>query len=99
MAEVVSSEISQVLQNLIRNAIDAIFEQPDATITIRTGNNAEEVWFMVQDNGPGIPEEVQAKIFDPFYNQTQSGFRDSFKGPKGTGQFGAAHVFRNDPGI
>ncbi|MCB0287852.1 MAG: response regulator [Calditrichia bacterium] len=84
MVEVVSSEISQVLQNLIRNAIDAMFEQPDATITIRTGNNAEEVWFMVQDNGPGIPEEVQAKIFDPFFTTKPKADSDS-KGPKGTG--------------
>jgi signal transduction histidine kinase len=84
MVEVVPSEIAQVFQNLLRNALDALHNQEGAVIAIRTGQTGDTVWFEVSDNGPGIPPEQQKKIFDPFFT-TKPKADDEGEGPKGTG--------------
>jgi PAS domain S-box-containing protein len=61
----VASQINQVVMNLLVNAEQAIPER--GTITLRTGCDAEQVWFEVQDTGCGIDAEKQARIFEPFY--------------------------------
>jgi signal transduction histidine kinase len=61
----VASQINQVVMNLLVNAEQAIAER--GTITLRTGCDAEQVWFEVQDTGCGIEPEKQARIFEPFY--------------------------------
>ncbi len=58
-------ELNQVWTNLIDNAVGAMDGR--GTITIRTYTEDEQVVVDVVDDGPGIPEEVQAKIFDPFF--------------------------------
>jgi len=78
------SQLNQVWMNLINNAIDALEEektqnpafQPEITITTQAGE-ANRVLVNIQDNGPGIPPEVQAKIFEAFYTTKPIG--------KGTG--------------
>lgn len=61
--------ILQVLINLIVNAGQAIEQHPraDARITLRTRQDKASVYFEVEDNGPGIPEEVAQHIFQPFF--------------------------------
>jgi len=59
------SELNQVWTNLIDNAIDALGGQGE--IRLRTGSEGEHVVVEIADNGPGIPEEIQPHIFDPFY--------------------------------
>jgi signal transduction histidine kinase len=69
-------EINQVLLNLFVNAAHAIGERPDqarGTIRVRTGMVDAEVQIRVQDDGPGIPVEVQGKIFDPFFTTKEVG--------------------------
>lgn len=68
-------EISQVLLNLLTNAIDAIEER--GIITIETKANDAHVLLMVSDNGVGIEEDELNKIFDPFFSTKELG--------KGTG--------------
>ena len=65
------SELNQVWTNLIDNAIDAVGE--DGVITLRT--HAQENWVVVEveDNGEGIPEEIQPRIFDPFFTTKPPG--------------------------
>ncbi len=63
--EAVGSELNQVWTNLIDNAIDAV--APGGTITVRTERQGERVLVEVADDGPGIPEEIQARIFDAFF--------------------------------
>jgi two-component system NtrC family sensor kinase len=72
-----STQISQVLINLVMNAIDAM---PDGgLLTMRTSYNEEKdrVCFEVSDTGCGIRPEHLAKIFDPFFTTKDVG--------KGTG--------------
>lgn len=68
-------EINQVFTNIIDNALDAM--ESGGTLTIRTIAEKEFVKVEVEDSGTGIPEEIQAKIFDPFYTTKEIG--------KGTG--------------
>ena len=84
-AEIVPSELSQVFQNLVRNALDALYNTPDAMLEIKTGKNGDSIWFSIQDNGPGIPKDLQAKIFDPFFSTKPKTTTKNSKEPVGTG--------------
>ena len=59
------SELNQVWTNIIDNAIDVLNNSGD--IWIRTRREEDCVVVEIQDNGPGIPPDVQPRIFDPFY--------------------------------
>lgn len=55
----------QVLLNLIENALK--YTEDGAVIRIDTKRQGKFVRFRVQDNGPGIPDEMKERIFDMFY--------------------------------
>jgi signal transduction histidine kinase len=59
------SGLNQVWTNLLDNALDAVPE--GGTISVRTALAGDEVQISIQDNGAGIPTEVQEHIFDPFF--------------------------------
>lgn len=70
-----SGQLQQVLMNLIGNAQHAL-EQLDqgGTIRLRTrGIGQRRVLLEVEDNGPGIPQAIQARIFDPFFTTKPAG--------------------------
>jgi signal transduction histidine kinase len=68
-------ELNQVWTNLIDNAIDAV--DGHGRITVRTVSEDGRVLVEIADDGPGIPDEVLERIFDPFYTTKDVG--------KGTG--------------
>jgi PAS domain S-box-containing protein len=60
--------MEQVLLNLITNAAETLSADPQKTrIGIKTRRHANCLQICVEDSGPGIPEEIREKIFDPFY--------------------------------
>jgi signal transduction histidine kinase len=63
--------LNQVWTNIIDNAIDAMLGQ--GTLTLRT--RREDPWIVIEieDDGPGIPEEIQSKVFDPFFTTKAPG--------------------------
>ncbi len=68
--------LSQVLINLIINAMDAVegLEQARRRIVLHTRSNAEGwIEIGVVDAGPGIPHEAMKKIFEPFFSTKSSG--------------------------
>ena len=65
--------IEQVLINLIVNSIDALQGISRAEIIIQTFSNQEGKGIKIIDNGPGIPLEMQEKIFAPFYTSKTTG--------------------------
>jgi signal transduction histidine kinase/predicted CoA-binding protein len=73
--EAYGSELNQVWTNLIDNAIDAM--EGRGQLIIRTYFKAPEVVVEIEDSGPGIPEDMQSKLFSPFFTTKPVG--------KGTG--------------
>lgn len=69
----VPSQINQVFLNLILNAAQAIPEHTRGCITIRSGHDAQHVWFEVADNGGGMSPQTLGKIFDPFFTTKAPG--------------------------
>jgi signal transduction histidine kinase len=69
------SELNQVWTNILDNAIDALAEKPpgEGVITIRTKHDGDWVIVDIEDNGDGIPEEIQPKLFDPFFTTKAPG--------------------------
>jgi len=75
-----SSQINQVILNLIINSTHAIGSQKRAIpgqIEIKTWATAEQIFCSVADDGPGLREEVKSRIFEPFFTTKDPG--------KGTG--------------
>lgn len=72
-------EISQVILNLLNNAIDAVDPLPadNKWIRISAKNNGSFLEIKIIDSGNGIPMEIQSKMFQPFFTTKEIG--------KGTG--------------
>jgi signal transduction histidine kinase len=73
-------QVKQILLNLIINAEQAMLStKGHGTLSVRTWHDRDRdsVVLEVNDDGPGISEEMQAKIFDPFFTTKEVG--------KGTG--------------
>ena len=73
-------ELSQVVLNIIINAIHAIQDSGEekGQIVIVSRQAGELIEVSITDNGTGIPKEIQSKIFDPFFTTKDIG--------RGTGQ-------------
>jgi signal transduction histidine kinase len=61
--------LKQVLLNLVQNAREALRTAGTAAprVDVSVRGTAEEVEIAVQDNGPGVPQELRTRIFDPFF--------------------------------
>ena len=80
-------QLVQVFLNLIKNASEAINGQPDGEIKLYTAfrpgvrlsvpGTKQRVTlpleFIVEDNGPGVPDDIRQNIFDPFVTTKPSG--------------------------
>ncbi|NER79914.1 MAG: cyclic nucleotide-binding domain-containing protein [Leptolyngbya sp. SIO1D8] len=71
------SELNQVWTYLIDNAIDALVNHPTPSIKLRTCQEKTHLLVEISDNGPGIPPEIQPRIFEAFFTTKAIG--------KGTG--------------
>jgi len=66
--------ISQVMINLVKNALEANENNPKGKILITAGYNSDNrPEICVVDNGPGIPEKNLDEIFVPFFTTRQNG--------------------------
>jgi two-component system nitrogen regulation sensor histidine kinase NtrY len=66
--------IARAIYNLIKNAIEALSENEDGAVFLEAGKNkAGKVWIRIIDNGPGIPDELIANIFVPFFTTKEGG--------------------------
>ncbi|MGH8349193.1 MAG: DUF4118 domain-containing protein [Pseudomonas sp.] len=70
--------IEQALINVLENA--ARFSPSHGRLQLHAGADDSELFFSVSDEGPGIPEEERAKIFDMFYTAARGD-----RGGQGTG--------------
>ncbi|MHC4894931.1 MAG: ATP-binding protein, partial [Planctomycetota bacterium] len=69
------NQLLQALLNLVRNAEDAVRDLPLDRKELRLRVEAERdvVHFSVIDRGPGVPEELRSRLFDPFYSTKAAG--------------------------
>lgn len=95
--EIDVNQLRQIMLNLVRNAREA-FEGRAGRIELalhcerdaRSESAAEVAVLSVTDNGPGIPEKVQARLFDPFFTTKSTG--------TGLGLSIVAHLVENQRG-
>lgn len=74
-----AEQLKQVLINLVKNAGESL--EREGTVTLRgqkgqrhlKNGSADAVIIEVEDTGPGIPSEIQSKIFDPFFSTKGDG--------------------------
>ena len=73
----IESDINQIWTNLVFNAIQAM--ENKGKLTVRTWTESEKadppsrVFIQFEDTGPGIPSNIQSKIFDAFYSTKGEG--------------------------
>ncbi len=72
-----ADRIRQVLNNLILNARDAMANTPNATITITTTWESDDtegaIEIQVSDNGPGFPDDMMERIYEPYVTTKEKG--------------------------
>ncbi len=61
----IPGQMTQVLVNLLVNAAQAI--EGRGTITLESGVESDEIWIAIADDGCGMTEEVQNRLFEPFF--------------------------------
>ena len=71
LIEAHGSELNQVWTNILDNAVDAM--QGRGEITLRTRSEGDKVIVEIQDNGPGIPAEIQKRVYEPFFTTKPPG--------------------------
>lgn len=71
LIEARGTELNQVWTNIIDNAVDAM--NGHGELYLRTRWEAPWVVVEIEDNGPGIPESIQGRLFDPFYTTKAPG--------------------------
>ncbi|MXV16979.1 sensor histidine kinase [Hufsiella ginkgonis] len=79
-AGIVPQDIGRVLLNLLNNAFQAVQERGrkegadfKPKVTVVTCGSADEIEIQISDNGPGIPEPIRQKIFQPFFTTKPTG--------------------------
>jgi two-component system, LuxR family, sensor kinase FixL len=66
-------QIQQVLLNLLRNAVEAVAELEHRDVALVAETRDGMVRISIIDNGPGLPEEVKARLFQPFVSTKKTG--------------------------
>ncbi|AFY58936.1 histidine kinase with GAF domain [Rivularia sp. PCC 7116] len=72
-----AGQLNQVFMNILSNAIDALQEKGDLIIIRTQILQDNRISISIIDNGPGIDQQVQTKLYDPFFTTKEVG--------KGTG--------------
>lgn len=77
LVEVDPGRMRQLLHNLIRNAIESLSGRDDGRLDLRLGlvsvENDAWVTLSIEDNGPGIPENMLDKLFEPYATSKPKG--------------------------
>jgi signal transduction histidine kinase len=68
LAGISGQRLSQVIANLVHNA-----SLVAGRVAIRAGEEGDDVWISVEDDGPGVPEAVRATLFDAFVTTRPAG--------------------------
>ena len=70
---VIPQDIGRVLLNIINNGFQAVQGVKNPVISISTKHSGDQIEITIADNGPGIPDEIKDKIFQPFFTTKPTG--------------------------
>jgi len=70
-ARIDAAKVSQIVLNLVRNAVEAV--TANGHVTVELTSTHDDFTVTVQDDGVGIPLEVQARIYEPFFSTKEGG--------------------------
>ncbi|HQU54613.1 MAG TPA: HAMP domain-containing sensor histidine kinase, partial [Saprospiraceae bacterium] len=70
---IVPQDIGRVLLNIINNAFQAVQNEKNPIISVSTKQLNEQIEIRITDNGPGIPDSIKDKIFQPFFTTKPTG--------------------------
>ena len=65
--------LSEAVTNLAFNAIEAVKNNGVVRVQVGADTERSSVYIEVEDNGPGIPENLQTRIFDPGFSTRERG--------------------------
>lgn len=68
-----STLLRQVIHNLLQNAQDALSGHDSPQVEVSTRLNTHMVYLSVTDNGPGFPEHLRARLFEPYATTKSKG--------------------------
>ena len=70
-----ADQLSRVMHNLIRNALQAMQDQGTLTVdvSLRDGVGGRMVALSVSDTGPGVPAHLRERVFDPYFTTRREG--------------------------
>ena len=66
-------QLQQVVFNLVRNAVEAMAGGAHRELTIVTRRVRDQIELLIADRGPGLPAEVEARLFEPFITTKEAG--------------------------
>ncbi|MCB0656674.1 MAG: GHKL domain-containing protein [Saprospiraceae bacterium] len=70
---VMPQDIGRVLLNIINNGFQALQGVKNPVLSISTKRSGDQIEITIADNGPGIPDEIKDKIFQPFFTTKPTG--------------------------
>ncbi|KIQ03992.1 histidine kinase [Agrobacterium tumefaciens] len=65
--------LEQIVINLLQNALEAVEDKPDGSVTVRTEDAEGEIVLKIADNGPGIAPDILGQLFSPFNTSKEGG--------------------------
>lgn len=68
-----SLRLEQVFVNLMRNSLDAMVERTEKQIRVDFLKHGDQVAVKISDTGPGIPQDLAGRIFQPFFTTREKG--------------------------
>ncbi len=87
------NKLKQVFMNVLVNSIEAVMQEGNIAVKIETRQVEEYVEVSICDDGYGIPEEIQEKMFDPFFS-TKAGKKNT-----GLGLSICQHIIESHRGL
>lgn len=73
LGEVDAAKLQQLVRNLVRNAWEAVSDGGRVRVDVRDGREDAQCQIRVTDDGPGIPEDVKMRIYEPFFSTKEGG--------------------------
>ena len=79
------SDFSQSFVNIVKNAIDSMFDAKEKTLSIKMYQHQDDIILKIKDSGKGISKKIGDKIFQPFFTTKPKIGQSEGEEPTGTG--------------